>query len=53
MVYHFTPIRACQKLKYDNINFWQGHGISENMLFWVCKLVQAHWRSTGQYFIKS
>ena len=32
MIHHLTLTRACQKLKYNNIKFWQEPGTSEYML---------------------
>lgn len=32
MIHHLALTRACQKLKYNNIKFWQEPGTSEYML---------------------
>ena len=53
MIYHLTLTRACQKLKYNNIKFWQEPGTSEYMLSGEYKIGTSTRSSTGQYLIKS
>lgn len=45
----FPYTSSDQKLKYDNIKFWQRCEASKIMLSGKYELVSSHCRSTGQY----
>ena len=52
--YHLTLVRVAINKKCTNSKWWSGCGEKGNLLpcWWVCKLVQAPWRTVWRFFKK-